>query len=186
MSRGKERLDWSSKTLIVFQVRHFLRPWETVLPIRRGHCHHYCVPKDISHLLRVSTLNGDFIVEAHDTHPVQAIHPSEIHIRKAVSVVCQGKSAPLFGTNSLNSARGPSSVRPTVRAATSCQIFVHKVDAIRGRRDASHGHVRIGPAKSLVPLFPHRVHSSFTSHFFFPISFPGFSPAPGSRRGRRC
>ena len=79
MSRGKERLDWSSKTLIVFQVRHFLRPWETKLPIRRGHCQHYCVPKDISHLLRVSTLNGDFIVEAHDTHPVQAIHPSEIH-----------------------------------------------------------------------------------------------------------
>ena len=116
MSRGKERLDWSSKTLIVFQVRHFLRPWETKLPIRRGHGQHYCVPKDISHLLRVSTLNGDFIVEAHDTHPVQAIHPSEIHIRKAVSVVCQGKSAPLFGTNSLNSARGPSSVRPTVRA----------------------------------------------------------------------
>ena len=72
MSRGKERLDWSSKTLIVFQVRHFLRPWETVLPIRRGHCHHYCVPKGISHLLRVSTLKGDFV----QTHNKQPSHSS--------------------------------------------------------------------------------------------------------------
>ena len=45
------------------------------------------------------------------------------------------------------------------------------MDAIRGRRDASHGHVRIGPAKSLVPLF-HIVRSRpiFSSLFPFPVS----------------
>ena len=77
---------------------------------------------------RVSTVQFCPIL-SHEV-PFQKVTYSSIRSLHGRRVVCQYKSAPLFGTNSLNSVARTPTNQPC------CQISVLKVDAIRAGRNA--------------------------------------------------